>query len=190
MTYNTFLAGSQIINERLQMQLILDLTYQRGFLSMPFHRVYFTDQSLKTELLPNSRFKIPIGIRANYFIGDRFILRSFYRFYHDDWGLTANTAELETVVKLNPLLSVSPFYRFYHQNGIHYFAPYVEHLLTDQYYSSNYDLSSFTSHYIGTGLRWMLLKKLIGLKQIELRYGHYFRTNSLQSDILSLQVKF
>lgn len=189
-TYNTFLACSQIINERLQVQFLLDLTYQHGFLSMPFHRIYFTDQSLKTELLPNSRFKIPIGIRANYFLGDRFILRSFYRFYHDDWGLTANTAELETVIKLNAFFSASPFYRFYHQNGIAYFAPYLQHQSNEAYYSSNYDLSSFSSHYVGAGIRFVPLKKILGFKQMELRYGHYFRSNSLRSDILSIHLKF
>jgi len=189
-TYNTFIACSQIINERLDIQLIADLTYQHGFLSMPFHRVYFTDQSLKTELLPKSRFKIPIGIRANYFLGDHFILRSFYRFYHDDWGLTANTAELETVIKINTFLSASPFYRFYHQNGITYFAPYLQHNTNEEFYSSNYDLSKFNSHYFGAGMRFVPLKKIIGIKQIELRYGHYLRSNSLTSDILSMLLKF
>ncbi len=189
-TLGATLSLSQIVNQQLQLLLLIDPTYQRGFLSMPFHRIYFSDGSLKTELLPSTRVKIPIGIRANYFVGNRIILRSFYRFYQDDWGLTAHTAELETVVKINPFISISPFYRYYTQDGIRYFAGFKQHLVTEKYYSSNYDLSSFHSHFFGAGFRFTPVKKILGIKQLELRYGHYLRSNTLRSDIVSLFLKF
>lgn len=189
-TYSLSLTYSQIINNRLQMMVLLDPTYQRGFLSMPFHRVYFTNGSLKTESLPHDRFKLPIGIRANYFAGDKFIIRSFYRFYHDNWGLNAHTADLESVAKLSPFFSISPFYRFHTQNGVRYFAPYLMHLATESLYSSNYDLSKFNSHFFGAGIRFAPVKKVLGMQQFEIRYGHYIRSNALRSDIISLLLMF
>lgn len=180
---------SRVMNQRLQMLFSIEPAAQFGFLSMPFHRVYFTDSSELTEHLPSSRLKLPIGIRANYFIGNTIILRSFYRFYYDGWGLSAHTVDIETAFKLNPFFSISPFYRFYTQNGIDYFAPYQQHLTTDKFYSSNYDLSPFRSHFFGTGIRITPLKQFIGCTQMELRFGHYERSNALHSDVVSLLLK-
>ena len=89
----------------------VDLVSQNGYLGLPFHRVYFKDASVHVEQLPNTRFKVPIGFRLNYFMGDNIILRSYYRYYMDDWGITSHTAELEIPVKINAFFSVSPFYR-------------------------------------------------------------------------------
>jgi Protein of unknown function (DUF3570) len=192
-TFSGSFSLSQIVNQRFQLMLLLDIACQQGYLGLPFHRVYFNDNSLKAESLPNNRFKIPAGIRANYFIGDKIILRSYYRFYYDDWGLTAHTAELETVFKITPFFSVSPFYRYYTQTGVNYFAPYLVHTTTDTYYTSNYDLSRFNSHFIGAGLRFAPPKGLSGnphIGMIELRYGHYTRSNSLNSDIITMNLKF
>lgn len=192
-TFSTSLSWSQIVNQQLQVQFLLDLAYQSGYLGLPFHRVYFDNSALWIENLPDSRFKLPIGFRANYFLGDKVILRSFYRFYHDDWGLTAHTIELETPVKITPFFSISPFYRFYNQTAVKYFAPYQAHKITDQYYTSNYDLSAFNSSFFGSGLRLAPPKGILGMQHfnaLELRYGHYTRSNGLQSDIVSLNLTF
>lgn len=192
-TYSATLSLSQIINQRLQVLLLTDFAYQNGLLSLPFNRVYFTDSSVGIERLPSSRLKIPVSLRANYFLGDRTILRTFYRFYKDDWGLTAHTAELETVVKLTPFISISPFYRYYSQTGIDYFAPYATHNKQDAYYSSDYDLSKFDSHFFGSGFRILSPDGLLGIKTFntfEIRYGHYSRQTGLTSNIVTMHLKF
>ncbi len=73
---------------------VVEPSYQEGLLSTPYHRVYFTDGTLKVEKLPGTRAKLPIGLRASYFLGDRFIIRSFYRYYQDNWGMKAHTVSL------------------------------------------------------------------------------------------------
>jgi Protein of unknown function (DUF3570) len=193
---NTFagsLSYSQIVNQRLQIMFLADVVQQQGYLSLPFHRVYFTDATVHQESLPNSRFKIPLGFRANYFLGDKFIIKTYYRFYKDDWGLTAHTAEIELPVKITPFVSVSPFYRFYSQSAIKYFAPYQTHTVQDQYYTSNFDDSKFNSNFLGAGIRIAPPKGVLGIKDfsmIELRYGHYTRTTGLNSNIISINLKF
>ncbi len=112
-----------MINKRLQMLATVEPSFQDGLLSTPFHRVYFTNGSETTERLPGTRLKFPVSLRANYFEGDRAIIRSFYRFYVDDWGMVAHTASIEVPVKLTPFLSVSPFYRFHAQTAVRYFRP-------------------------------------------------------------------
>src|SRR6185436_11610622 len=184
---------SQIINQRFQLMFLADVVKQSGFLGLPFHRVYFTDNSVHVENLPNSRLKIPLGLRASYFLGDKIILRAFYRYYQDDWNLKSHTINLETPVKINPFFSFTPFYRFYNQTAIKYFAPFSEHMETDQYYTSNFDLSSFNSNFLGAGIRLTPLNGVFGYKHfnmVEIRYGFYKRSNGLQSNIVSVNLKF
>ena len=192
-SFSSSFTYSQIVNERLQLMLLLDLVYQQGYLGLPFNRVYFNDNSVNVEQLPDKRFKLPIGIRANYFAGDKIILRGYYRYYIDDWGLNAHTAELEMPVKITPFFSVSPFYRFYVQNGTKYFAPYKTHTDADDFYTSNYDLSSFTSHFLGAGVRMTPPNGIFGLTRwsmVEMRYGYYKRNNSLSSHVVSAHLRF
>ncbi len=194
-SYSGSFSYSQIVNARLQLMFIADLVYQQGYLGLPFHRVYFQGNSItpKVENLPATRMKIPLGFRANYFIGDKVILRSFYRYYTDDWGLSSHTVQLESSIKVTPFLSVTPFYRYYTQTAIDYFAPYLSHKTTDKYYSSNYDFSAFNSNFYGAGFKITPTKGVFGIQRLtmlELRYGHYTRTTGLSSDIISMNLKF
>jgi hypothetical protein len=141
--------------------------------------------------LPSQRFKLPIGLRLNYFLGDKIILRGYYRFYADNWGMVSHTASLEVPIKITPFFSITPFYRYYVQTGINYFAPYEKHTTADQYYTSNYALASFSSQFFGTGLRVAPPNGVWGkLNTLEIRYGHYAQTTDLTSNIVSLNLKF
>lgn len=193
---NTFagsLSYSQIVNQNFQVAFLADIISQSGYLSLPFHRVYFDDGSVHQEKLPDTRLKIPLAVRASYFLGDNVIIRAYYRYYSDDWKLTAHTAELEIPVKLTPFFSLSPFYRYYSQSAIKYFKGYQEHTAADEFYTSNYDLSKFNSNFLGMGLKFTPPNGVFGLKHfhtIELRYGHYTRSTPLTSDIFSINIKY
>ena len=192
-SYNGSFSFSQIINKNLQLLLVAEPSYQSGLLATKYQRVYFTDGSVTTETLPDTRTKIPIGLRANYFIGDRFIVRSFYRYYQDNWGIKAHTIDLEIPVKITPFASLSPFYRYYTQTAVDYFAPYKQHNKTENYFTSDYDLSEFNSQFYGAGIRLAPPNGILGvqkLNSIELRFGHYTRNNGLQSNQLSLHLKW
>ena len=191
-TYTASFSFSQVITTRLQAALLLDLVEQQGYLGLPFHRVYFTDGTDSVEKLPSNRFKLPIGFRLNYFLGDQVILRAYYRYYIDSWGLRSHTASLEVPVKLTPFFSISPFYRYYTQTAVNYFAPYEQHLKTDGYYTSNYSLSAFSSQFFGAGIRLAPPKGIFGThwSSLELRYGHYTQTTDLVSDVISMELKF
>jgi hypothetical protein len=184
---------AQVVNKNLQVLLVAEPTYQQGLLATKYQRVYFANGSEQTENLPGSRLKLPVGIRANYFLGDKFVLRSFYRYYQDNWGLKAHTVELEMPLKLSPFFSVGPFYRFYAQNGVDYFASYGQHTTSETYYTSDYDLSKFTSNYVGANFRILPQNGFLGIQKlhsVEIRYGHYMRSNGLNSDQLSLHLQF
>ncbi|WP_026898141.1 DUF3570 domain-containing protein [Daejeonella oryzae] len=192
-SFNASFSLSQIINTRLQMSMLLDLAYQQGQLGTLYQRVYFRDNSVHAEKLPESRFKIPLGLRLNYFAGDRFIIRSLYRFYTDDWGINAHSIEMEAPYKITPFFSLSPFYRYYTQTSADQFAGFQQHTSQHNFYSSDYDLSKFTSQYAGLNLRFTSTDGILGMKKFntfELRYGHYNRSNGLNSNNITLALKF
>jgi hypothetical protein len=191
-TLTASLSYTQIINQRLQGSVEMDLVYQSGYLGLPFHRVFFNTGKDTIESLPSQRLKLPIGVRLNYFLGDNIILRSYYRFYADSWGLVSNTFNLEVPIKITPFFSISPFYRYYAQTAARYFAPYAVHTGEEQYFTSNYALAAFTSNLFGAGLRIAPPKGILtaGLRILELRYSHYTQTTDLNANIISLNLVF
>jgi hypothetical protein len=189
-TLTATLGFSQIINQRMQGSIEMDMVYQNGYLGLPFHRVYYNTGKDTIENLPSRRFKLPIGFRLNYFLGDRIILRSYYRFYADSWGLVSNTANLEMPIKITPFFSISPFYRFYMQTAAKYFAPYGVHTEDEQYFTSNYALAAFNSNMFGGGVRLAPPRGILtnSLRVLELRYSHYTQTTNLNANIISLNL--
>ncbi len=187
-TYTGSLTYSQVINKSAQFSLLLDIVKQDGWLGLPFHRVFFTNGSEKVENLPHTRLKVPIGARFNYFIGDDIIVRTYYRFYTDDWGLVSHTASIELPYKFTPFFSISPFYRFYTQTATKYFAPLGMHSTLDTYFTSNYSSAAFNSNYFGIGLRSAPPGGFSNsfLSALELRYGHYAQSTDLNSNVISL----
>ena len=188
-SYNLDLSLYQVINERMQLAIFPGLVYQKGLLSTPFHRVYFTDKSLQVERLPRERWKIPLGIQLNSFVGNRAVLRSYYRFYHDNFGVNAHTFQLEAPVKITPRLTLSPLARFYTQTRSKYFRPYMAHELSETYFTSDYDLSSFSSYKAGLGARYFFLQPFLGtysFNEIALRYAFYKRSDGLSAHMITL----
>lgn len=61
------------------------------------------------------------GMRMNYFLGNRFILKSYYRYFMDNWGVRTHTVSLEAPLKITSFVSVSPFYRCYKQTAADFF---------------------------------------------------------------------
>jgi hypothetical protein len=191
-TYTASFSFEQVINSRLQGSIALDIVYQSGYLGLPFHRVYFNNGKDTIENLPSQRLKLPIGLRLNYFLGDNIIIRTYYRFYVDNWGLQSHTVNIEVPVKITPFFSISPFYRYYIQTAAKYFASYEEHSPQDQYFTSNYALAAFSSRFFGVGVRFAPPKGVFikNLKALEIRYSHYTQTTNLVADMVSLNLKF
>ena len=186
-------AFTQAINKRIVAGIFPELIYQKGLLSTPFHRVYFTDNSLKVENLPQERWKVPFGIKVNYFSTSKMILKTGYSYYRDNFQIKAHAIEFESALKIKPLLVLSPFVRFYKQTGTPYFHTYKTHNPDEEFYTSDYDLSSFSSFKVGLGLSYRpnnFLNKKLYFNQLNLRYAYYKRSNSLQAHIVTVYFKF
>lgn len=200
---NVSITGSSLLTKRFSAAITGDFVYQTGLLSTPFHRVYFPNEALaRVEQLPSTRIKIPIGVRLNYYPSDYFILRTYYRYYQDSWSLNSHTAKFEVPIKISDAFRITPFYRIHQQSAAQYFAPYLEGDAAADFYTADYDLSSFISTQYGAGINIMPLfgltryktplnKSKAGmLKNMELRYSYYSRSDGLKASIVSLALKF
>ena len=192
-SFSTSVSLSQVLTTRLQALLIIEPSYQHGLLATKYQRDYFTDGSERVENLPGSRYKLPIAVRFNYFLDDHFVIRTFYRYYMDNWGIRAHTAEVEIPIKITSFVSVSPYYRYNNQQGTRYFAPYGQHSPSDTYYTSDYDLSTLSSNFLGANVRLSPPAGVFGwqhFNSLEIRAGHYMRSTGLKSNIVTLAMKF
>lgn len=204
-SYALGLGFSQILSKKMQGSLALDVIQQNGLLSTPFQRVYFSDvadsfiQDFQLaddiERLPDTRFKIAMGGRLNYYINEIFVLRTFYRYYFDDWGISSQTASIEIPIKIAEKFTLYPSYRYYNQTAADYFAGYEGHLSTDQFYTSDYDLSQYNANQYGFGVSYtdIFAKFKIlgyGLKSADLKYSLYNRNSSFSSNIITAGIKF
>jgi Protein of unknown function (DUF3570) len=191
-SYNVSFSLSQVINERFQLMAVVEPSYQEGLLSTPYHRVFFSDNTKTVEKLPGSRFKLPIGLRASYFFGDNSIVRAFYRYYMDNWGMTAHTVNLEGSYKITPFISISPYYRLNSQTAVDYFRAYQQNNSASTYYTSDYDISDMNTNFYGSGVRFAPVNGVLGIKSLsslELRYGHYTRTTGMVANIVTMHLK-
>ena len=220
---NSFSASvgfSQVLTKKLQVSVFFDLLQQQGLLSSPYHRIYFADKANfyigqpeyisnyespsntgvykladDIERLPDSRFKLPVGARLNYYINERFILRTYYRFYSDNWDIQSHTASIELPVKLSDKFTVFPMYRYYTQTASKYYAPYETHLSTEKFYTSDADLATFNANQYGFGVNYtdiFTAGKIwkFGLKNIDFRFNHYKRSDNLNANIATIAFKF
>lgn len=219
-SYSASVGFSQVLTKKIQFSIFFDILQQQGLLSSPYHRIYFSDkanyyigqaQYINTyesstntgvykladdiERLPDSRFKIPVGARLNYYINERFILRTYYRFYSDNWDIQSHTAMIELPIKLSDRFTVFPMYRYYTQTASKYYAPYETHFSTERYYTSDADLATFDANQYGFGINYTDIftgAKIwkFGLKNIDFRFNHYERSDNLNANIGTIAFKF
>jgi len=219
-THSFSLSFSQIINKRSQFSIFSDVVIQKGWLSNPMQRVYFSDKANfyigtatdiprytskantgvfqladDIERLPDSRVKIPVGIRYHYYINEHFVFKTYYRYYTDDWGLSSHTINVELPIKVGDKFTFYPNFRYYTQTAADYFAPYEQHVSTEKYYTSDYDLSAYSANQFGLGIRYKdIFTKFhigkFGLKNVTVNYNHYKRDTGLFANIISFGFKF
>ena len=206
-SYNLGLNLTQLLSRRAQGMLSVDLVQQQGLLSTPFHRIYFGDVPDRVinppdlflladdiERLPDTRSKLALGGRLHYYLNELLVVRTFYRYYTDDWGVNSHTANLEVPVKLGTYFSLRPGYRYYTQTAADYFAGFNEHLSTQVFYTSDYDLSAFDAQQYSLGVSYLdiLADRNVlgwGLKSVDVNYSLYRRNNGFRAGQFAVGLK-
>jgi len=113
-----------------------------------------------------------------------------YRFYLDDWGLLAHTAEAQLFQRLTPWLYLRGTYRVYQQNGVSFYRVGQPQSVPQ---TADSDLAPFIAQTFG-GLIACDLPMVPHLRTLHLEVGYerYIRTNDLAVNIYlaSVGVRF
>ncbi len=201
-TLNFSTSINQVLTKKMQASVSADFVYQQGLLSTPFHRVYFANETLaQVERLPDNRLKLPVALRLNYYWSDFLVSRLSYRFYYDDFGINANTFNIEVPMRINQFFAFSPFYRHHTQTAADYFAGFQQHASGAEFYTSDFDLSAFDSHKYGIGIRyypleglgainWPFSDKPALIKRLDARFAYYTRSDGLDAFTASFGISF
>ncbi|MDH3381724.1 MAG: hypothetical protein OEL54_03405, partial [Flavobacteriaceae bacterium] len=80
------------------------------------------------------------------------------------------------------------------QTQADYFAPKEIHLSTQEFYTSDYDLSAFDSNQLGLGFRYSKVEGLgkiyrFSIKSLDIRYQNYDRSDGLKANMVSTGIK-
>jgi len=214
-TINLSFSWMQVLSKKLHFILLTDFVMQRGILHTPFHRVYFDDgfdfpdsllfiKTMFPENLPRERNKLPLGLRLNYYLSDRIVVRTSYRFYIDNFGMTAHTASIELPVKVNRWLTAYPMFRIHSQTASKYFAPFNKHQVDfatwtplNEFYTSDWDQAKLVNLKFGGGFKFFPMKGIanfslgknkIHVRYLDVRYARYHRDDGLKANSVSLDL--
>ena len=142
-SFSGSLALTRILNPDAVVQSGISFTRQAGFLSDPYKQVWI-DQAVLNDSRPERRLLFSWTTRfRQYMERSRAALVLDYRFFRDDWHITAHTLDAAWRQPIGESWEVSPAIRYYSQNSPDFYRPYYFFLPADGYWSSDYRLATF-----------------------------------------------
>src|SRR5207237_1108848 len=118
---------TQLVSPRLVTQVVYELGYASGYQASPYRfvpvrmDVNSAPQFWVPETDPNTRLRHALVLGANRAVGEASSLQGDYRFYVDDWGITAHTFGARYFVHLTKNLELRLRERFYVQTGASFY---------------------------------------------------------------------
>jgi len=169
-TDDAFLGLVQLFGPKAYLTVNASLGFERGYLADPYRGVMFasvlqpnpSDAVLSAEVRPRHRNSQILYASWTQFITPASgSLEASCRFFHDTYGIFANTAELDWHQKIGKNLVISPMFRYYVQNAADFYHVLVpDSIGPPTYYSSDYRLSEFESFATGVTVTWRVWKHL------------------------------
>lgn len=163
-----FAGVSQVLGEETVIQTSVGFTVQNGYLSDPYKLAYVAGNTVN-DSRPGNRRRLAWNtrLRQNIPALDATVHLD-YRYYHDDWGITAHTAEAAWYQTLPASWALVPRLRWTTQSAADFYQPYYNFQMSNGLYSSDYRLSPFgaLSESLGLYKKW-------GSWNLSLRYERY-----------------
>jgi hypothetical protein len=163
-------------------------TIQSGTLGNTWNAVSLSDRTRGGELLPSLRQRHALMGRIAQWLPWRGALHLSYRFYADDWGAIAHTAEAILQQRITGWLYVGGTYRVSQQSGVAFYydvAPVNAPLRT-----ADSDLAPFVAQTAGGMFALDVPLPRLRTMHVEFAYEHYWRTNDLAVNVYSTALGF
>lgn len=179
------IALTQILTPTTVVNVNYGLTVQEGELGNTWNVVPLANDTRGPELLPTQRLRHALVGRLAQFLPWNGALRLYYRFYSDDWGIVAHSAEGQLLQRLTSTLYVGGLYRFHTQTGPSFFTTLAPLDATLRVADS--DLATLQSQTIGgkAVADLPLYGGFVRTLHVEVEYDRYVRNNDLRMDMVS-----
>jgi hypothetical protein len=168
---------TQLVSPTLATQVTYELGYEQGYQASPYRFVPVRASLMAApdfwvpETDPDTRVRHSIVLGANRAMGDGGSLQGDYRFYLDDWGITAHTIGLRYFVKLAERLELRLRERFYVQGAASFYqAVYTTAM---QYITYDRELSPLWSETIGGKITYGFTDRIEGEFKLDVFYYKY-----------------
>jgi len=136
-------ALSRILNRNAVIQSGVSITRQGGFLSDPYKQVWI-DRAVVNDSRPGTRLSFAWTTRfRQYMERSKGALALDYRFFRDDWEITAHTLDMTWRQPVGEDWEIAPAIRYHVQNSPDFYEPYYFVPPADGYWSSDYRLAAF-----------------------------------------------
>ena len=134
---------TQVINRNAVLQSGITLTRQSGYLSDPYKQVWIK-QAVLNDSRPKKRAMFAWNTRfRQYMEHSRAALAIDYRYFRDDWEISAHTLETAWLQPLGSHWELAPSIRYYSQTAPDFYGPFYFELPKDGLWSSDYRLATF-----------------------------------------------
>jgi hypothetical protein len=183
---------TQVLTRNSELRLDAELSDLRGFLSNPYSFVQVGNVTTQpmAETEPDERRQVVLGGVYKQSLGWDSALELDYRYYNDDWDVTAHTLQGQVGKQLGGF-TLEAAWRHYTQSQAWFFQNFYQQ--TQTYMSRDLKLAAFSDNLFSLGLRGGLgpdwdvdLSYSRYLRQDGLDYRLYFSNGPVVSDLISV----
>jgi hypothetical protein len=153
---------SQILTKNLIGGLDLEVITDDGYLANPYRSVRYVDAnakgySLGSQIYPDTRTSTAIQGQAKYYLPYRAAVTGSYRYFHDTWGITASTFEVDYTHPIKNIWILEGRLRYYKQNSASFYSDIFPFYPSQNFMARDQDLASAENATIGAKVTYAFL---------------------------------
>jgi len=142
-SFSASLGLTRIINRNALIQSGIQVTTQDGYLSDPYKEMWING-GLEFDHRPDTRTAFSWTTRfRQYLIGSNAALHADYRYYNDDWGVTAHTLDLSWNQPIGEHFELVPSIRYHSQRAAKFYTPTIIGEKQPDFWSNDYRLATY-----------------------------------------------
>jgi hypothetical protein len=180
-TTNFNASVSQLLSPSTLAAVSYGFTLQRGELSNTWNSVPAVNGERVSEILPRGRDRHAASVSLLQWLPWQATLELRYRFYRDDWEVTAHSFEGRLRQRLFGHLVLGANYRHHVQTGVFCFTTLTP--LVSSYRTADSDLGPFDADTLGGSVELDLRTASLGTLFLTFGYDHYFRSDGLRVNV-------
>jgi hypothetical protein len=154
---------SQILTKNLIGGLTFEVITDDGYLANPYRSVRYLDPSnpkgysLGSQIYPDTRTSTSVQGQAKYYLPYRAAVTGSYRYFHDTWGITAGTYEVDYTHPIKNIWILEGRLRYYKQTSASFYSDLFPFYPSQNFMARDQDLSSSENTTIGAKATYAFL---------------------------------